>query len=81
MVVADLVMPFMNGTAMIRALQRINPQVKVIMASGIMSNSLAAESQRLGVAAFLGKPYNAVMLLKLVQEVLQKSVSLVGGNP
>ena len=33
-VITDLVMPFMNGAGMIRALKRMNPAVKILAMSG-----------------------------------------------
>lgn len=35
LVVTDMVMPFMDGTATIRALQKMNPDVRIIAVSGL----------------------------------------------
>ena len=42
-VLTDMVMPFMDGPATIRALQRMNPQVRIIAASGLGTGQRAGE--------------------------------------
>jgi CheY-like chemotaxis protein len=69
-VLTDMMMPFMDGPATIRALQRMNPQVKIIAASGLTSNDKAAEVAGANVKAFLSKPYTADKLLRALAEAL-----------
>jgi PAS domain S-box-containing protein len=69
-VVTDMMMPFMDGPATIRALQRLNPRVKIIAASGLAAQDKAAEATALGVELFLPKPYTAEKLLKALARVL-----------
>jgi PAS domain S-box-containing protein len=69
-VITDMMMPFMDGPATIRALQKMNPQVKIIAASGLAANDKAAEAASVGVQMFLPKPYTAEKLLKALAEVL-----------
>ena len=70
-VLTDMMMPFMDGPATIRALQRLNPQVKIIAASGLAAGDKAAEALSVGVKIFLPKPYTAEKLLKALAEILQ----------
>jgi PAS domain S-box-containing protein len=70
LVITDMMMPFMDGPATIRALQRLNPQVKIIAASGLGAQDKAAEATALGVRLFLPKPYTAEKLLKALAQVL-----------
>jgi two-component system, cell cycle sensor histidine kinase and response regulator CckA len=70
-VITDMMMPFMDGPATIRALQKMNPQVKIIAASGLAANDKAAEAASAGVHMFLPKPYTAEKLLKALAEVLR----------
>ena len=72
-VLTDMVMPFMDGAATIRALQRINSQVKIIAASGLTAGLISGESSLEGVKVFLSKPYTAEKLLKALSEVLRAS--------
>ncbi len=69
-VVTDMVMPYMDGPATIRALQRINPQVKIIATSGLAGNGKVAEAASAGVKTFLNKPYTADKLLNALAEIL-----------
>jgi CheY-like chemotaxis protein len=70
LVLTDMMMPFMDGPATIRALQRLNPRVKIIAASGLGAQDKAAEATALGVRMFLPKPYTAEKLLKALAQVL-----------
>jgi len=69
-VLTDMVMPFMDGPATIRALQRMNPKVRIIAASGLGTVHRAGEGTLEGVSVFLNKPYTAEKLLKTLADVL-----------
>jgi len=71
-VLTDMVMPFMDGPVTIRALQRMNPDVRIIAASGLGTGQRAGEGTLEGVAVFLNKPYTAEKLLKTLSQVLKK---------
>ncbi|HEX5833926.1 MAG TPA: PAS domain S-box protein [Pyrinomonadaceae bacterium] len=71
-VLTDMVMPFMDGPATIRALQRMNPKVRIIAASGLGAGQHAGEGVLEGVAVFLNKPYTAEKLLKTLAQVLHE---------
>jgi two-component system, cell cycle sensor histidine kinase and response regulator CckA len=70
-VITDMMMPFMDGVATIRALQKMNPHVRIIAASGLPGTDKAAELSASGVRLFLAKPYTAERLLKALAEVLR----------
>jgi len=70
-VLTDMVMPFMDGPATIRALQRMNPKVRIIAASGLGAGQRAGEGALEGVAVFLNKPYTAEKLLNTLAHVLK----------
>ena len=69
-VVMDMVMPYLDGPATIRAIQRLNPEVKIIASSGLSANDNTFEAANEGVRIFLKKPYTAEKLLKALAEVL-----------
>ncbi len=71
-VLTDMVMPFMDGPATIRALQRMNPRVRIIAASGLGAGQRAGEGALEGVSIFLNKPYTAEKLLKTLAQVLKE---------
>ncbi|HEX4951699.1 MAG TPA: PAS domain S-box protein [Blastocatellia bacterium] len=70
LVLTDMMMPFLDGPATIRALQKLNPNIKIIASSGLADNGKAVEAADLGVRHFLSKPYTADRLLKLLAEIL-----------
>jgi two-component system, cell cycle sensor histidine kinase and response regulator CckA len=68
-VVTDMVMPSMDGITTIRTLQKINPTVKIIAVSGLVSNEKIHAASEIGVKAFLAKPYTAKQLLETISTV------------
>lgn len=70
-VLTDMVMPFMDGPATIRALKKMNSQVKIIAASGFTAGNKAGEGPLEGVNIFLSKPYTAEKLLKALAQILK----------
>ena len=71
-VLTDMLMPFMDGPATIRALLKMDPNVKIIAASGLTAGQRAGEASLEGVKMFLNKPYTAEKLLKALAEVLHR---------
>jgi PAS domain S-box-containing protein len=71
LVLVDMMMPMMDGATTIRTLQSINPQVKIIAASGLTSSTQLTTDIRSGVQAFLPKPYTAEELVKTINTTLQ----------
>lgn len=70
LVLTDMTMPIMDGPATILALQKINPRVKIIGASGIYQNGKVAKAVGSGVKHFLPKPYTAEVMLRTIDTVL-----------
>jgi CheY-like chemotaxis protein len=71
-VLTDMMMPIMDGPAMIHALMRMNPAVKIIAASGLNANGNVAKVSGAGVKHFLTKPYTAATLLKTMRAILDE---------
>lgn len=71
LVLTDMMMPVMDGAALIKALRRMDPDVRVIAASGIHANHEVLERGLAHVDRFLEKPYSAMDLLRTVREALQ----------
>lgn len=85
-VITDLMMPVMDGAATIRALQQIDPNVRVIAASGLAETTQAAERIGTSVRAFLTKPFSARTLIATIRMVLETAdadaaLSPSGGQP
>ncbi|WP_447983726.1 PAS domain S-box protein [Nitrospira sp. Nam74] len=69
-VITDMMMPYLNGSNTIRALQKLNPAVKILVVSGLMGNEQVAEVAGTTQVAFLQKPYTAESLLITLQQVI-----------
>ncbi len=68
----DMMMPGMDGVAVTKALQKLNPNIKIIGLSGLASNRDSAEAAGIHFQRFLLKPFAAAELLQAVGDVLKK---------
>jgi two-component system cell cycle sensor histidine kinase/response regulator CckA len=70
LVVTDIMMPIMDGVALVRALHKINPEVKIIGSSGFVgddsSGNRMEELKSLGVDTVLEKPFTSRDLLTTI---------------
>jgi len=71
-VITDMMMPVMDGPVTIRALRKLNPQIRIIASSGLAESMNAADLDQLGVKTFLIKPYDAKTLMKTVAQALSQ---------
>ncbi len=69
LVLTDMAMPVMDGATTIRALRKINPEQKIISASGL-TNRQESDKKDLNANAFLLKPFTTEQLLAAVAAVL-----------
>jgi CheY-like chemotaxis protein len=72
-VITDLHMPGMDGLAFTRALRRALPDIPVIVASGRLEGSVAAEFRKLGIHVTLDKPFTQDMLAESLRLALPTS--------
>ena len=70
LIILDLSMPGMGGKTVFEELMEINPQVKVIIASGYSVNGPTEEAIDAGAKGFVGKPYEVSQILKVIREIL-----------
>jgi PAS domain S-box-containing protein len=70
-VLTDMMMPKLDGPALIRALKKLDPQVPIVASSGLAEESKAAEARLAGVQTFLAKPYTTEKLLRALAEALE----------
>jgi CheY-like chemotaxis protein len=70
LVLTDMMMPVMDGSAIIQVLLRINPEARIIAASGVGTDGMEAKAVNAGVKFFLSKPYTAETLLKTLRRAL-----------
>jgi two-component system cell cycle sensor histidine kinase/response regulator CckA len=72
-VITDMAMPGMDGPALIAALKKLNPSVKIICTSGLGSSSGKNSVSELGVHAILSKPCNSRIILQAIEDALATS--------
>ncbi len=70
-VLIDVMMPVMGGSASIQEIRKINPEVKIIAVSGLIEKDKLTEVADL-TNAFLSKPYAIEKLLQTIHEVLSE---------
>ncbi len=70
LVILDLIMPEMGGKECLERLMKINPQVKVLIASGFTMNGQTRGLVRSGTKGHVDKPFNMVDLLRTIRKVL-----------
>ncbi|HEX7681405.1 MAG TPA: response regulator, partial [Thermoanaerobaculia bacterium] len=69
-VLTDMIMPVMDGAALIKALRDIDPSVPVIAASGRTAPNQLAEVKDNQSVRFLSKPYSAELMLGTLFQTL-----------
>jgi len=69
LIITDLAMPFMDGRALIQALRKIRPEVKIIIASGSEKEVEELRTQ-VQTDAFIPKPFTNENLLKTIHQIL-----------
>ena len=74
-VVTDLMMPGMDGFALIRALRAIDPVVEIVATSGLAEIERREELTAHGVRTVLEKPFTPSSLFEAVERVLAESAS------
>lgn len=73
LVILDLIMPGMGGKKCLEELLKMNPKVKVVIASGYSIDGPTEEALEVGAKNFVSKPYAMRQMLKVVREVLDKN--------
>ncbi len=71
-VITDMVMPIMDGPATIAALKSIDPKVRIVGSSGLVSKDGQTKAMNAGVRYFIPKPYTAEALLNTLRDALEE---------
>ena len=72
LVILDLIMPGMGGMRCLEELLRMNPKVKVVIASGYSVDGHTQEPLEAGAKNSVSKPYAIRQMPKVVREVLDE---------
>ena len=67
-------MPVMDGKQCLAEILRINPNAKVIIASGYSESGPASGVMSVGAKGFVQKPYDMRQLLTTIREILDKDI-------
>jgi len=70
LVILDLGMPGMGGYKCLQEIRKLNPQIKILIASGYAMNGQMEKSLEMGATGYIGKPYQISKLLSTVREIL-----------
>jgi CheY-like chemotaxis protein len=65
-----MMMPVMDGAALIAELRRLNPILPIIASSGLTEAGKEEQARGLGAQKFLSKPYTSASLLWALRESL-----------
>jgi len=73
-VVLDMIMPEMGGEKTFQALKQINPDVKVLLASGYSVTDQATKILEQGNGEYIQKPFGMKSLSQKLRKVLDKKL-------
>jgi two-component system, cell cycle sensor histidine kinase and response regulator CckA len=72
LVILDLIMPGMGGKKCLEELLRVDPTMRVLVASGYSSVCLGEDEKGMGAIGFISKPYDAKDILGAIRTALDK---------
>ncbi|MBU2647736.1 response regulator, partial [bacterium] len=70
LIVTDLTMPKMTGDKLAREILKIRPEIPIILCTGFTEKINDERAEKLGFAAYLGKPYQGRDLALTIRRVL-----------
>jgi CheY-like chemotaxis protein len=70
LIILDMVMPEMSGSRTFDGLKEMNPDIRVILASGYSINGQAQEITDRGCRGFLQKPFTMAQLSRAIREAM-----------
>ncbi len=70
LVILDLIMPEMGGTECLKELLKIDPNVRVLVASGYSADTSVQDTIQMGAKGFVAKPFRVKELLRHVRNAL-----------
>jgi PAS domain S-box-containing protein len=76
LVLTDMMMPLMDGPALIQLVKKLKPDVPIVAASGLNSGHDALKLTSHWVTRFLAKPFSAETLLTTLSEALRGKVEV-----
>jgi len=71
LILLPMTLPDMSGLRVVRRARRTHPHVPIIVISAMSNQGIVQECLRLGVLAYLPKPFDLMELLRRVRETLR----------
>ncbi|VYU50543.1 response regulator [Metakosakonia massiliensis] len=81
LVLLDMVLPDINGLMVLQQLQKQRPALPVIMLTGLGSEADVVVGLEMGADDYIGKPFNARVLVARVKAVLRRTGALAADTP
>jgi PAS domain S-box-containing protein len=72
LVILDLIMPGMSGSETYEGLKKLNPNIKVLLASGYSMDGQASDLLKKGCSGFIQKPFPLERLSTKINDILGK---------
>jgi PAS domain S-box-containing protein len=72
LVILDVMMPGMGGEECLRTFLKLDPDVKVLVASGALKPGMAADMKETGARDFVGKPFDMPQLLEKIRKIIDE---------
>ena len=72
LVTMDLTMPEMDGIACIEKLQRMDPQIRILVVSALSDKTTAIAALKKGAQGFLHKPFSDEQLVNALLELIKE---------
>jgi putative nucleotidyltransferase with HDIG domain len=72
LVLSDIDMPGISGVQLLQDLKRLNPDMDVIMVTGVVDTETALGAIRMGAADYVTKPFNLDEVILIVERTLEK---------
>ncbi|MCS7090712.1 MAG: PAS domain S-box protein [Verrucomicrobiota bacterium] len=79
-VITDLMMPRMDGPALVRKLRALAPELPIICITGLGEEARIGEARAAGARVSLAKPFTAYQLLEALEEVFKTPAGGAPGN-
>jgi two-component system chemotaxis response regulator CheY len=70
LVCLDVVMPGMDGLAVLKTIREEHPRVKVVIITGQATSDVVAQARELGAKGFVVKPFNGAKVLATIRAAL-----------
>ena len=70
LIILDMIMPEMGGYECFQSMQKLDPEVKVILSSGFAREDSVEEMKKRGLCGFVRKPYRAAALSRIVHDAI-----------